>query len=190
VTLHGGLRVLAVARIKIGNDIRLMGSGPRAGFGELQLPENEPGSSIMPGKVNPTQVEALAMVCTQVIGYDVALGIAASQGQFELNVYKPLIAGNLLDSMRLLGDAMHSFTAHCVSGITVNAARTRELLERSLMLVTALTPYIGYDRAGKIAKHAHQHGLSLREAALGIGGLSAEDFDRWVDPVQMLGPKR
>jgi len=190
VTLHGGLRVLAVALIKIGNDIRLMGSGPRAGFGELQLPENEPGSSIMPGKVNPTQVEALAMVCTQVIGHDVALGIAASQGQFELNVYKPLIAGNLLDSMRLLGDAMHSFTAHCVSGITVNAARTRELLERSLMLVTALTPYIGYDRAGKIAKHAHQHGLSLREAALGIGGLSAEDFDRWVDPVQMLGPKR
>jgi fumarate hydratase class II len=182
--------VLAVALIKIGNDIRLMGSGPRAGLGELQLPENEPGSSIMPGKVNPTQVEALTMVCTQVLGHDVALGIAASQGQFELNVYKPLIAGNLLDSMQLLGDAMRSFTLHCVAGIVVNAVRARELLDRSLMLVTALTPHIGYDRAATIAKHAHQHGLSLREAALTIGRLRAEDFDRWVDPAQMLGPSR
>jgi len=190
VALHGALRVLAVALIKIGNDIRLMGSGPRAGLGELQLPENEPGSSIMPGKVNPTQVEALTMVCTQVIGHDVALGIAASQGQFELNVYKPLIAGNVLDSLQLLGDAMHSFAQHCVAGIVVNEARTRELLERTLMLVTALTPHIGYDRAAMIAKHAHKNGLSLREAAIGVGGISAADFDRWADPADMLGPRR
>jgi fumarate hydratase, class II len=190
VALHGALRVLAVALIKIGNDIRLMASGPRAGFGELELPENEPGSSIMPGKVNPTQVEALTMVCTQVIGHDVALGIAASQGQFELNVYKPLIAGNVLDSLQLLGDTMRSFTQHCVAGIAVNTSRTRELLERSLMLVTALTPHIGYDRAAKIAKHAHKNGLSLREAAIGVGGVKAADFDRWADPAHMLGPRR
>jgi fumarate hydratase class II len=190
VALHAALKGLAVALIKIGNDIRLMGSGPRAGLGELQLPENEPGSSIMPGKVNPTQVEALTMVCTQVIGHDVAIGIAASQGQFELNVYKPLIAGDVLDSMRLLGDAMRSFTAHCVAGIEVNESRMRELLERSLMLVTALTPHIGYDRAASIAKHAHKNGLSLREAALAVGGLRGEDFDRWVKPEQMLGPHR
>jgi fumarate hydratase class II len=190
VALHAALKGLAVALIKIGNDIRLMGSGPRAGLGELELPENEPGSSIMPGKVNPTQVEALTMVCMQVIGHDVALGIAASQGQFELNTCKPLIAGNLLDSTRLLGDAMRSFTVHCVAGIVVNAARMRELLERSLMQVTALTPHIGYDRAAAIAKHAHKNGLSLREAALAVGGLRGEDFDRWVDPVRMLGPHR
>ncbi|HEY6514213.1 MAG TPA: class II fumarate hydratase [Burkholderiaceae bacterium] len=190
VALHGALKGVAVALIKIGNDIRLMGSGPRAGLGELELPQNEPGSSIMPGKVNPTQVEALTMVCTQVIGHDVALAIAASQGQFELNVYKPLIAGNVLDSTQLLGDAMRSFTEHCVAGIVVNAARTRELLERSLMLVTALTPHIGYDRAAMIAKHAHKSGLSLREAALTVGGLSGEDFDRWADPAHMLGPSR
>ncbi|HVO07733.1 MAG TPA: class II fumarate hydratase [Burkholderiaceae bacterium] len=190
VALHGALKGLAVALIKIGNDIRLMGSGPRAGIGELQLPENEPGSSIMPGKVNPTQVEALTMVCTQVIGHDVALGIAASQGQFELNVYKPLIAGNALDSLRLLTDAMRSFGAHCVAGIEVDATRMRELLGRSLMLVTALTPHIGYDRAATIAKHAHRHGLSLREAALAVGGVSGDDFDRWVRPEQMLGPAR
>jgi fumarate hydratase class II len=190
VALHAALKGLAVALIKIGNDIRLMGSGPRAGLGELELPENEPGSSIMPGKVNPTQVEALTMVCTQVLGHDVALSIAASQGQFELNVYKPLIAGNVLDSMQLLSDAMRSFNEHCVAGIRVNAARTRELLERSLMLVTALTPHIGYDRAAMIAKHAHKHGLSLREAALTVGGVGAEDFDRWADPLQMLGPRR
>jgi len=190
VALHAALKGLAVALIKIGNDIRLMGSGPRAGFGELELPENEPGSSIMPGKVNPTQVEALTMVCTQVLGHDVALGIAASQGQFELNVYKPLIAGNLLDSTQLLSDAMRSFTEHCVTGIRINTARTRELLGRSLMLVTALTPHIGYDRAAMIAKHAHKNGLSLRESALTVGGLRAEDFDRWADPAQMLGPRR
>ena len=190
VALHAALKGLAVALIKIGSDIRLMGSGPRAGLGELQLPENEPGSSIMPGKVNPTQVEALTMVCTQVIGHDVAIGIAASQGQFELNVYKPLIASNVLDSQRLLSDAMRSFTLNCVAGIVVNEARMRELLERSLMLVTALTPHIGYDRAALIAKHAHKNGLSLREAALSAGGVSAEDFERWVRPNQMLGPRR
>ena len=190
VGLHAALRALAVALIKIGNDIRLMGSGPRAGLGELELPANEPGSSIMPGKVNPTQVEALTMVCTQVMGHDVAIGIAASQGQFELNVYKPLIAGNVLDSIRLLTDAMHSFTVHCVAGIMVNAQRMRELLDRSLMLVTALTPHIGYDRATRIAKHAHKNGLSLREAAVEVGGVRGEDFDRWVQPLDMLGPRR
>jgi fumarate hydratase class II len=189
VGLHGALRMLAVALTKIGNDIRLMGSGPRAGLGELRLPENEPGSSIMPGKVNPTQVEALTMVCTQVMGHDVAIGVAASQGHFELNVYKPLIAYDVLDSLQLLGEAMLSFSAHCVEGIEVNRERTGELLGRSLMLVTALAPHIGYDRAATIAKHAHQHGLGLREAALAVGGLSADQFDEWVDPQRMLGPR-
>jgi fumarate hydratase class II len=188
VGLHGALRMLAIALNKIANDIRLMGSGPRAGLGELQLPENEPGSSIMPGKVNPTQVEALTMVCAQVMGHDVAIGIAASQGHFELNVYKPLIIHDVLDSLRLLGDAMDSFAAHCVEGISVNRARTGELLNRSLMLVTALAPHIGYDRAAQIAKQAHQQGMSLKEAALAVGGLSAEQFDTWVDPSRMLGP--
>ena len=188
VALHGTLRMLAVALTKIASDIRLMGSGPRAGLGELQLPENEPGSSIMPGKVNPTQVEALSMVCAQVMGHDVAIGIAASQGQFELNVYKPLIALDVLGSIRLLSDAMASFTQHCVAGIAVNEARTQELLERSLMLVTALVTHIGYDRAAAIAKHAHRHGLGLREAAIAAGGIRAEDFDAWVDARRMLGP--
>ena len=188
VGLHGALRGLAVALTKIANDIRLMGSGPRAGLAELRLPENEPGSSIMPGKVNPTQVEALTMVCAQVMGHDVAIGIAASQGHFELNVYKPLIAFDVLDSLRLLGDAMASFTAHCVEGLEVDSARTGALLERSLMLVTALAPHIGYDRAAAIAKHAHREGLSLREAALAVGGVSAEQFDAWVDAGRMLGP--
>jgi fumarate hydratase class II len=188
VALHGALRTLAVALTKIANDIRLMGSGPRAGLAELRLPENEPGSSIMPGKVNPTQVEALTMVCAQVLGHDVAIGFAASQGQFELNVYKPLIAYDVLDSLRLLCDAMASFAAHCVEGIAVDAARMRELLDRSLMLVTALAPHIGYDRAAQIAKHAHHHGLSLREAALAVGGITGAQFDQWVDALRMLGP--
>jgi fumarate hydratase, class II len=188
VGLHGALRGLAVALTKIANDIRLMGSGPRAGLGELRLPENEPGSSIMPGKVNPTQVEALTMVCAQVMGHDVAVGIAAAQGHFELNVYKPLIAYDVLDSQRLLADAMASFTVHCVEGIAVNIERTTELMQRSLMLVTALAPHIGYDRAAAIAKHAHAHGTSLRDAALQIGGVSAEQFDAWVDARRMLGP--
>jgi len=186
---HGAINTLAASLFKIANDIRFLGSGPRSGLGELSLPENEPGSSIMPGKVNPTQVEALTMVCSQVMGHDVALSIAASQGQFELNVYKPLIAHNLLDSVRLLTDAMASFTTHCVTGIRVNEARTKALLEQSLMLVTALTPHIGYDRAAQVAKHAHAHGLSLREAALAVGGVSTDDFERWVDPSKMLAPR-
>ena len=187
VALHGSLRMLAIALTKIANDIRLMGSGPRAGLGELLLPENEPGSSIMPGKVNPTQIEALSMVCAQVMGHDSAIGFAASQGQFELNVYKPLIILDTLGSLRLLTDAMRSFAQHCVAGIAVNAARVQALLESSLMLVTALTPHIGYDRAAQIAKHAHAHGCTLREAALALGAVSAEQFDAWVDPWRMLG---
>ena len=188
VALHGALRGLAVALTKIANDIRLMGSGPRAGLGELRLPENEPGSSIMPGKVNPTQVEALTMVCVQVMGHDVAVGFAASLGQFELNVYKPLIALNVLDSLRLLGDAMASFAAHCVEGLATDEARIAEGLGRSLMLVTALVPHIGYDRAAKVARHAHAHGLALRDAAVAVGGLSGAQFDSWVDARRMLGP--
>ncbi|MES2876975.1 MAG: class II fumarate hydratase [Pseudomonadota bacterium] len=190
VAFHAALKMLAIALTKIANDIRLMGSGPRAGLGELHLPENEPGSSIMPGKVNPTQVEALTMVCAQVMGHDVAIGFAASQGHFELNVYKPLIVLDTLDSMRLLTDAMSSFNQHCVSGILVNEARVTQLLQSSLMLVTALAPHIGYDRAAQIAKHAHQHGLTLREAALSLGIVSAEQFDAWVVADQMLGPQK
>ncbi len=189
VAFHGGLKMLAIALTKIANDIRLMGSGPRAGLGELQLPENEPGSSIMPGKVNPTQVEALTMVCAQVMGHDVAIGFAASQGHFELNVYKPLIALNTLDSLHLLSDAMRSFSTHCVAGIEVNATRVDQLLGGSLMLVTALVPHIGYDRASRIAKHAHHHASSLRDAALALGEVTAEQFDAWVDPRQMLEPR-
>jgi fumarate hydratase class II len=188
VQLHAGLRTLAVALTKIGNDIRLMGSGPRAGLGELRLPANEPGSSIMPGKVNPTQVEALTMVCAQVMGHDVALGFAAAQGQLELNAYKPLIAHNLLDSLQLLTDAMASFRRHCVEGLAVDADRAQALLAQSLMRVTALVPHIGYDRAAAIARHADAHGLSLRDAALAVGDVSAADFDAWVDVRRMLGP--
>jgi len=189
VAFHAGLKMLAIALTKIANDIRLMGSGPRAGLGELQLPQNEPGSSIMPGKVNPTQVEALTMVCAQVMGHDVAIGFAASQGHFELNVYKPLIVLNVLDSVRLLADAMHSFTQHCVAGIIVDAARVEQLMQSSLMLVTALAPHIGYERAAQIAKHAHAQGSTLREAALALGAVSAQQFDTWVDARQMLGPR-
>ena len=188
VAFHSGLKMLAIALTKIANDIRWMGSGPRAGLGELQLPENEPGSSIMPGKVNPTQVEALTMVCAQVMGHDAAIGFAASQGHFELNVYKPLIALDTLDSMGLLADAMQSFTTHCVNGITFNAARVQELLQGSLMLVTALAPHIGYDKAAQIAKLAHAQGSTLREAALASALVTAEQFDAWVDPRRMLGP--
>ena len=189
VALHGSFTTLAVALTKIGNDIRLMGSGPRAGLGELHLPENEPGSSIMPGKVNPTQVEALTMVCAQVMGHNAAITFAASQGQFELNVYKPLIAYNTLDSVRLLTDAMHSFATHCVAGIEVDTARVAHLVQHSLMLVTALTPHIGYDRATQIAKHAHHTGTTLREAAITIGEIKPEEFDLWVDARKMLAPR-
>ena len=190
VAFHASLKMLAIALVKIGNDIRLMGSGPRAGLGELQLPENEPGSSIMPGKVNPTQIEALSMVCAQVMGHDVAIGFAASQGQFELNTFKPLIALDTLDSIRLLADSISSFTRHCVAGIEVNAARVEDLLQRSLMLVTALVPHIGYDRAAQVAKHAQAKGSTLREAALALDVVTAAQFDQWVNARDMLGPRK
>ena len=186
VALHASLRMLAIALTKIANDIRLMGSGPRAGLGELLLPQNEPGSSIMPGKVNPTQVEALTMVCAQVMGHDTAIGFAASQGQFELNVYKPLIVLDTLDSLRLLSDAMNSFARHCIAGIEVDTARVEQLVHSSLMLVTALAPHIGYKRCAQIVAFAEKHHQSLREAALALGIVDAQQFDRWVDPRAMV----
>ena len=190
VALHASLRMLAIALTKIGNDLRLMGSGPRAGLGELILPANEPGSSIMPGKVNPTQIEALTMVCAQVMGHDVAIGIRASQGQFELNTYQPLIALNLLDSLRLLTDAMHSFNLHCVRGLEVNELRIKAMVDDSLMRVTALAPHIGYHRAGVIAQQAHQQGISLRAAALANTGVTPQEFDAWTDIKNMLTPTK
>jgi fumarate hydratase class II len=186
--VSGALNVLAASLMKIGNDIRLMGSGPRCGLGELHLPENEPGSSIMPGKVNPTQIEALTMVAAQVMGNHVTITIADSQGQFELNVMKPVIIYNLLQSIRLLADAALSFSDHCVAGIAADRARIDALLERSLMLVTALNPHIGYDKAAQVAKKAHAEGTSLKEAAVALGYVTAEEFDRWVRPEAMLGP--
>jgi fumarate hydratase class II len=184
---HGALAALASDLFKIGNDIRLMGSGPRSGLGEISLPENEPGSSIMPGKVNPTQAEALTMVATQVHGNQATIGFAASQGHFELNVFKPVIASAFLQSVRLLADAAASFQAHCVEGIVANEDRLTELLSRSLMLVTALAPAIGYDQAAGIAKAAHHNGTTLREEAL-RAGVSGELFDATVKPELMLGP--
>jgi fumarate hydratase class II len=184
---HGALKVLAVALMKIANDIRWLASGPRSGLGEISIPENEPGSSIMPGKVNPTQCEALTMLCCQVIGNDVAIGIGAASGNFELNVYKPLIAHNFQQSVRLLADGMGSFEMHCVRGIEARRERIAELLEQSLMLVTALAPHIGYDRAAEIAKRAHRDGTTLRAAALALGHVTAEEFDRWVRPADMVG---
>jgi fumarate hydratase, class II len=189
VELSGGLNTVATSLFKIANDIRFLGSGPRSGLGELALPENEPGSSIMPGKVNPTQVEALTMVCCQVMGNHVSVTIAGSQGHFELNVFKPVIIHNVLQSIRLLGDAARSFTDNCVSGLKPNKARIGELLERSLMLVTALAPHIGYDKATEIAKSAHKNGTTLREEALRLGYVSAEDFDRLVRPERMISPE-
>ncbi|SUX30269.1 class II fumarate hydratase [Chromobacterium vaccinii] len=186
VFAHGALKTLAVALMKIANDIRWLGSGPRSGLGELTLPENEPGSSIMPGKVNPTQCEAMTMLCCQVLGNDAALAIGAASGNFELNVFKPLIAHNFLQSARLLADGMDSLREHCVDGMEANRERIAELMERSLMLVTALNPHIGYDKAAAIAKHAHRHGTTLREAALALGHLSAEQFDAWVRPEDMV----
>ena len=183
---HGALKSLAAALAKIANDIRLLASGPRSGLGEISIPENEPGSSIMPGKVNPTQAEAMTMLCAQVFGNDVALNIGAASGHLELNVYKPLIIHAFLQSARLLADGMRSFEEHCARGIAPNEARIRELLGRSLMLVTALAPHIGYDRAAEIAKKAHREGGTLREAALALGYVSAEDFDRWVRPEDMV----
>ncbi len=188
VELSGALNVLAVSLNKIANDIRLMGSGPRSGLGELSLPENEPGSSIMPGKVNPTQCEALTMVAAQVMGNHVTITIAGAQGQFELNVLKPVIIQNILQSIRLLGDGMRSFADNCVVGIEPNKKRIGELMARSLMLVTALSPHIGYDKAAEIAKKAHHEDLTLKEAALALGYVTAPDFDRWVRPEAMIGP--
>ena len=187
VAVHGALKTLAVALMKIANDVRWLASGPRCGLGEIGIPENEPGSSIMPGKVNPTQCEALTMLCCQAMANDVAIGIGGASGNFELNVFKPLIAHNFMQSVRLLADGMNSFEAHCVRGITANRKRIGELLDRSLMLVTALAPHIGYDRAAEIAKRAHHDAVTLREAAVKLGYVTAEDFDRWVRPAEMVG---
>jgi fumarate hydratase class II len=187
VALHGAIKGLAVALMKIANDIRVLASGPRAGLGEIALPENEPGSSIMPGKVNPTQCEALTMLAAQVMGNDVAVGIGGAGGPLELNVYKPLIIHNVLASVRLVADGMASFDAHCARGIEANRARIAELVERSLMLVTALAPRIGYDKAAQIAKKAHHEGTSLREAAVALGHVTDIEFDAIVRPEQMIG---
>jgi fumarate hydratase, class II len=188
VFAHGALKTLAAALFKIANDVRLLASGPRSGLAELRIPENEPGSSIMPGKVNPTQAEALTMLCAQVLGNDVAVGVGGASGHLELNVYRPMMIHAFLQSARLLADGARSFEEHCARGIEPDTARIRELLERSLMLVTALAPHIGYDRAAEIAKKAHKDGSTLREAALALGHVKAEDFDRWVRPEAMTKP--
>jgi len=185
---HGTLKTLAAAYMKIANDVRWMASGPRSGLGEINIPENEPGSSIMPGKVNPTQSEAMTMLASQVMGNDVALNLGGALGNFELNVMKPLIIHNFLHSVRLLADGAVSFTDNCVTGIEPNHAKIQELLERSLMLVTALNPHIGYDNAAKIAKNAHKKGLTLKQSALELKLLTAEQFDQWVKPEDMIGP--
>jgi fumarate hydratase class II len=187
--LSGALRGVAASLFKIANDIRFLGSGPRSGLGELILPENEPGSSIMPGKVNPTQAEALTQVCAQVMGNDAAVGFAASQGHFELNVYKPMIAYNVLQSVQLLGDAASSFTERCVAGIRANTDRIETLMQNSLMLVTALAPEIGYDRATEVAKTAHRNGTTLRAEAVRLGFVDEATFDRIVRPEDMIGPR-
>ncbi len=187
--MSGMLNVLAVSLMKIANDIRLMGSGPRSGIGELLLPENEPGSSIMPGKVNPTQCEAMTMVCAQVMGNNTAVSVAASNGHFELNVFKPVIIYNVLQSIQLLADACRSFTDRCLVGIEPNHDRIKFLMENSLMLVTALNPHIGYDNAAKIAKKANKEGTSLREAGIALGLLTSEQYDQWVKPEDMIKPR-
>ena len=189
VECSGVLNVLAVSLMKIANDLRLLGSGPRCGFGEISLPENEPGSSIMPGKVNPTQAEALTMVCAQVFGNHTTITVAGASGHLELNVFKPVMIYNLLQSMRLLGDSVRSFAEHCVEGITANRKRIGELRDGSLMLVTALNPHIGYDNAAKIAKKAHQEGTTLKAAGVELGLLTAEQFDEWVRPEKMISPE-
>ena len=189
VEVSGALKTIAVSLMKIANDIRLLGSGPRSGFGELHLPENEPGSSIMPGKVNPTQSEAMTMVCAQVIGNDVAVSVGGLQGHFELNVFKPVILFNVLNSIRLISDACDSFTDNCLVGIEANTKQISKHLENSLMLVTALNPHIGYDKAATIAKTAHKNGTTLREEAIRLGYLTSEQFDQWVRPEKMISPK-
>ena len=187
VHAHGALKTLAASMNKIANDVRWLASGPRSGIGELAIPENEPGSSIMPGKVNPTQSEAVTMLCAQVMGNDVAINIGGASGNFELNVFRPMVVHNFLQSVRLLADGMKSFNDHCAVGITPNHARIAELVDRSLMLVTALNTHIGYDKAAQIAKKAHRDGSSLREAALALGFVTAEQFDQWVRPGHMVG---
>ena len=188
IECSGALNVLAASLMKIANDIRLLGSGPRCGFGELTLPENEPGSSIMPGKVNPTHCEALTMLCAQVMGNNTTISIAGSNGHFELNVFKPVMIHNLLQSIRLLADGAVSFTDHCISGIKANRERIESLRDESLMLVTALNPHIGYDNAAKIAKKAHKEGTTLKASAIELGLLTNEQFDQWVRPENMIGP--
>ena len=190
VFAHGALKTVAASLMKIANDVRWLASGPRSGLGEISIPENEPGSSIMPGKVNPTQCEALTMLACQVMGNDVAVNMAGASGNFELNVFKPVIIHNLLQSMRLLADGALSFEEHCARGIEADRARIGELVQRSLMLVTALNPHIGYDKAAQIAKAAHKKGSSLREAALASGWVTAEQFDAWVKPEDMVGVRR
>ncbi len=188
VASHGGLKTLAAAMMKIANDVRWLASGPRSGLGEITIPENEPGSSIMPGKVNPTQCEAMTMLCAQVFGNDVALNIGGASGNFELNVFKPVIIHNFLQSVRLLADGMASFEEHCARGIEANRSRIGELMEKSLMLVTALAPHIGYDKAAKIAKQAHHDGTTLKQAALALGYVTEEQFVEWIKPEQMTRP--
>tara|TARA_B100001109_G_scaffold255380_1_gene258165 strand:+ start:9157 stop:10557 length:1401 start_codon:yes stop_codon:yes gene_type:complete len=187
VETHGALKQLAVSLMKIGNDIRLLASGPRCGIGELNIPANEPGSSIMPGKVNPTQAEAITMVCAQVIGNDMAVAAGGMNGHFELNVFKPMMAKNLLESARLIGDACVSFNDNCAVGIEPNEKNIKENLNNSLMLVTALNTHIGYDKASKIAKTAHENGTTLKEEAVNLGYLTEDQFDEWVDPMKMIG---
>ena len=187
VHAHGALKTLAASLMKIANDVRWLASGPRSGIGEIRIPENEPGSSIMPGKVNPTQCEALTMACAQVLGNDVAINVGGSSGNFELNVFRPMVAHNFLQSVRLLADGMRSFNDHCAVGIQPNRERIDELVERSLMLVTALNPHIGYDKAATIAKKAHQEGSTLRAAAIASGHLTAQQFDQWVVAKNMVG---
>ncbi len=189
VDLHGVLNTMATTLMKIANDIRFLGSGPRCGLGELSLPENEPGSSIMPGKVNPTQSEAMTMVAAQVMGNHVAVTVGGSNGHFELNVFKPVIAYNVLQSIRLIADSCNSFTDNCVVGIEANKERISKLMNESLMLVTSLNPHIGYDNAAKAAKKAHKEGTSLKEAAMSLNLLTSEQFDQWVRPEDMIGPK-
>merc|ERR1719182_988239 len=189
VEVSGACNVLACSIMKIANDIRFLGSGPRCGLGELSLPENEPGSSIMPGKLNPTQCEAITMVAGQVMGNHVAVTVGGSNGHFELNVFKPMMVANVLRSIRLIGDGCVAFTDKCVDGITVNREQVDKLLYESLMLVTALNPHIGYDKAAKIAKTAHKNGTTLKIEAIALGYLTEDQFDEWVRPENMLGPK-
>jgi fumarate hydratase class II len=189
VAAHGALKALAAALMKIANDVRWLASGPRSGLGEITIPENEPGSSIMPGKVNPTQCEAMTMLCCQVFGNDVAINFGGASGNFELNVFKPLLIHNFLQSVRLLADGMDSFDEHCARGIEANRERIADLMERSLMLVTALAPHIGYDKAAQIAKQAHRRGGTLRDTAIALGHVTAEQFDAWVRPEDMIRPE-